>query len=395
MVAGINGHANGAANGSSGNTVIDMRSDTVTQPTAGMREAMSHAVVGDDVFGDDPTVQELEKRVAEMLGKEAGLFVSSGTQGNLLAVGTHCSGRGQEVILGKDSHIFFYEQGGSSFLMGVAFNTVPNLPDGTINLDDIRKVIKPDDPHFAAAKLLVLENTQNKMGGKVLTPDYMKKAGALCKELGLALHIDGARLWNAVVALDIAPADLCREADTVNVCLSKGLGAPIGSVLVGPADFIKRARRLRKALGGGMRQVGILAAAGLYALDNNLKRLKDDHDNAKRLAKGFLHLGLDVTPVDTNMVFWHMDDAPKIVATLGASGIRVLCIDRKTRCRAVPNMHTSSADIDKVVEAVAAALKSEVPPQKRARSDEEPMRPTLALAFVPGSVPQDDRPSPG
>lgn len=337
-----------------------MRSDTVTQPTAPMREAMAQAVVGDDVFGDDPTVHELERRVAKLLGKEAGLFVASGTMGNLIAVGTHCSGRGEEVILGKESHVFFYEQGGSSSLMGVAFNTIPNRPDGTLDLEEVRKVVRPDDAHFAAAKLLVLENTHNKMGGKVLSVAYMRQAGVLCKELGLSLHVDGARLWNAIVALDVEPATLVEPADTVNVCLSKGLGAPVGSVLVGTADFIRRARRLRKALGGGMRQAGVLAAAGLYAIEHNLARLRDDHRNARRLAEGLAALGLHVVPAETNMVFWEVDGAPELVGCLQQAGVRVLCTDGKRRCRAVANLHVGTADIDCVVAAVRDALANRV-----------------------------------
>jgi len=349
--------------------VVDMRSDTVTQPTEPMRQAMASAEVGDDVFGDDPTVKALERRVAELLGKEAGLFITSGTMGNLLSVGLHCSGRGDEVILGKDSHVFFYEQGGSSSLMGVAFNTVPNQPDGTLDLDEVRKVVKPDNEHFAAAKLL-LENTHNKMGGMVLPLEYLSRASAVCKELGLALHIDGARLWNAAIALDVAPSALVQHADSATVCLSKGLGAPVGSVLVGSAEFIRRARRLRKALGGGMRQAGVLAAAGLYAVDHNFKRLAEDHANAKRLAHGLEELGLHVVPAPTNMVFWEVDNAVQLVHTLEDAGVRVLCTDGKRRIRAVANLHVTSQDIDRAIAAVASALASGLhgPPPKKQRS---------------------------
>lgn len=358
MVAGYPDSGSGKAEANGSGHCVDMRSDTVTQPTEPMRQAMATAAVGDDVFGDDPTVQALERRVADLLGKEAALFVTSGTMGNLLACGVHCSGRGEEVICGKESHTFFYEQGGASSLMGVVLNTLTNQPDGTLDLDEVRKAVKPEDQHFAQAKLLILENTHNKMGGKVLSTEYLDKASALCKELGLQLHIDGARLWNAVVALDCKPADLVRMADTVTVCLSKGLGAPVGSVLAGPADFIKRARRLRKALGGGMRQAGVLAAAGLFAVDHNVTRLKEDHVNAQRLAKGLTELGLHVVPADTNMVFWDVDNAPQLVATLQAAGVRVLCTDGKRRCRAVANLHVTPADIDRVVAAVADALAS-------------------------------------
>lgn len=263
----VAGYTNGVADATKiGHRNVDMRSDTVTQPTPGMREAMANAEVG-----------------------------------------THCSGRGEEVLCGKDSHIFFYEQGGSSSLMGVVYNTFPNKPDGTLDLEEVAKYIRPDNDHFSSAKLLALENTQNKLGGLVLPVGYMEKAGEFCKAHGLRLHVDGARLWNAAVALGLPPAELVRPADSVNVCLSKGLGAPVGSVLVGTAEFIQKARRLRKAVGGGLRQVGILAAAGLYALEHNLARLKEDHENASRLAQGLKDLGLNVLPAPTNLVFFDVD----------------------------------------------------------------------------------------
>jgi len=343
MVAGYPNGDSGT-NGTRGN--IDMRSDTVTQPTAAMRTAMAEAEVGDDVFGDDPTVKRLEERVASMLGKEAGLFVASGTMGNLIALGCHCSGRGEEVICGKDSHIFVYEQGGASSLMGIVLNTIQNQADGTLDLDEVAKFIKPNDPHFAVAKVLALENTSNKLGGLILPLDYMKKAGVFCQQHGLKMHVDGARLWNAAVALKVPIADLVKEADSVNVCLSKGLGAPVGSVLTGSKDFIFKARRLRKAVGGGLRQVGVLAAAGLYALDHHIDRLQEDHENAGRLASGLKSLGLEVLPAHTNIVFFDVQDAPNIVADLAKHGIRILCTDGKKRCRAVANLHTRSSDID-------------------------------------------------
>jgi len=368
MVAGQDENGQVARPGDA--ATIDMRSDTVTQPTEPMRQAMATAEVGDDVFGDDPTVQALEKHVAELLGKEAGLFVTSGTMGNLLAVGVHCSGRGEEVICGKDSHTFFYEQGGASSLMGVVLNTLPNQPDGTLDLDEVRKAIKPDDPHFAKARLLILENTQNKMGGKVLHADYIAKASALCKDVGMLLHIDGARLWNAAVKLGCSPRELVKDADTATVCLSKGLGAPVGSVLTGPAEFIRRARRLRKALGGGMRQAGVLAAAGLYAVQHNVQRLKEDHDNAHRLAEGLAALGLHVVTPETNIVFFDADNAPQLVAKVREAGARVLCTDGKRRCRAVANLHVTKADIERALAAFATALNGSAgeQPAKRPRT---------------------------
>merc|ERR1712107_536179 len=281
--------------------------------------------------------------------------------GNLIAVGVHCSGRGEEVICGKESHTFVYEQGGASSLMGVVLNTIPNQDDGTLSLDDIRKAIKPAaNPHFAAAKLVIVENTQNKMGGCVLPVEYMDKVGALCKELNLAFHVDGARLWNAAVKLGIPPRDLVATADTVTVCLSKGLGAPVGSVLVGSDSFIVRARRLRKALGGGMRQAGVLAAAGLFAVKHNLQRLSEDHVNAQRLAEGLMELGLNVVPAHSNMVFFDIDDAPVHVKALSAQGVQFLCIDGKRRCRAVCHLHISSADVDHVLKLLAKALEPKV-----------------------------------
>lgn len=348
MVAGIGG--DGAAAGFTGERVVDLRSDTVTKPTAGMRKAMAEAAVGDDVFGDDPTVIALEARVAEMLGKEAGLFVPSGTMSNLLAVGTHCSGRGEEVILGKDSHIFFYEQGGASSLMGVVLNTVPNLPDGTLDLDEVLSVIKPSsNPHFAAAKLLALENTHNKKGGSILPPGYMAKAGAFCREHGLKLHVDGARLWNAAAASGASMRELGEQADSLSVCLSKGLGAPVGSVLVGERQFIEKARRLRKAVGGGMRQAGILAAAGLYALDHHCERLKEDHAHAQRMGSALEAMGSKVLPVHTNIVMFDVRDGPKFVEDVGAAGVEILCVDGKSRCRATLNLMVTSEDVDRTL----------------------------------------------
>lgn len=350
---------------------MDLRSDTVTKPTDAMKKAMCEAEVGDDVFGDDPTVKALERKVANLLGKEEGLFVTSGTMGNLLAVGVHCNGRGQEVICGKDSHIFFYEQGGASSLMGVVFNTLENKADGTLDLEEVRRTIKPNDAHHAQAKVLALENTHNRKGGVVLSLDYMRQAKALCKELGLVLHVDGARLWNAIAALGVPADQVVAEADTVTVCLSKCLGAPVGSVLCGPVDVIRSARRLRKSLGGGMRQAGVLAAAGIHAIDHHMERITtEDHANAKRLSEGLAALGLEVTPPETNIVIFWVDNAPKFKAALDDKGIWILCVDGLRRCRAIPNLHISSADIDKMLSTVAEILESGAhgPPPKRSRT---------------------------
>ena len=279
--------------------VIDLRSDTVTRPSAAMRAAMAQAEVGDDVFGDDPTVNRLQEICAERFGMQAGLFFPSGTQSNLAAVMAHCA-RGEEVIVGQDAHTYRYEAGGAAVLGSIQPQPIANEPDGTLDLARIEAAIKPDDSHFAITRLLALENT---IGGKVLARAYMAEAIALARRRGLSIHLDGARIFNAAVKLGMPVKELCAGFDTVSVCLSKGLGTPAGTVLVGRKDLIDRARRIRKMLGGTMRQVGILAAAGIYALEHNVDRLAEDHANAERLAQGLAGLGLKVDPVQTNMVF--------------------------------------------------------------------------------------------
>jgi len=265
--------------------VIDLRSDTVTRPTNGMREAMAAAVVGDDVYGEDPTVRALEETMADTLGFEAGLFVASGTMGNLVAVLTH-AGRGDEVIIGDRSHTFLYEAGGIAALGGVHPSTIPNYDDGTLALDEIRAAIRPDNIHYPRSRALCLENTHNRCGGTVLDADYTRSVCDLAHEHGLSVHLDGARLFNASTALGVPASSLTEPIDSVMICLSKGLGAPVGSVLCGTRRFIDGALRIRKMVGGGMRQVGILAAAGMYALSHHVKRLGDDHRRAIRLAEG-------------------------------------------------------------------------------------------------------------
>ena len=262
---------------------VDLRSDTVTQPTPAMRQAMAQAEVGDDVFGDDPTVNRLQSLAAERLGKEAGLFVPSGTMGNLAAVLTHC-GRGDEVILGEQAHTFVYEAGGVAALGGVHPRTVPNQPDGSLRLEAVEAAIRPDDDHFPTTRLICLENTHNRCGGVALTAEYTRRVGDLAHARGLRLHLDGARIFNAAVAARSSAAELSAPADSVTFCLSKALCAPVGSVLCGEGEFIRKARRARKQLGGGMRQAGILAAAGIVALETMTERLADDHARARRLA---------------------------------------------------------------------------------------------------------------
>lgn len=280
--------------------VVDLRSDTVTRPSAAMRRAMAEAEVGDDVFGDDPTVNRLQARAAEMLGFEAALLFPTGTQSNLAALMTHC-GRGDEVILGQDAHTYRYEAGGGAVLGSIQPQPLANRPDGTLDLAEVEAAIKPDDSHFARTRLLALENT---IGGKAIGRAYFDQALALAKRRGLATHLDGARLFNAAAKLGLAARELCRGFDSVSVCLSKGLGAPAGTLLLGGAAFIGRAKRARKMLGGTMRQSGVLAAAGLYALEHNVARIAADHANADRLAAGLASMpGLQVEPAQTNMVF--------------------------------------------------------------------------------------------
>ncbi len=278
-----------------------------------MRAAMAEAEVGDDVFGDDPTVKRLEAMTARLLEKEAGLFVPSGTQSNLLGLMSHC-GRGDEYIVGQQAHCYKFEQGGAAVLGSMQPQPLENQSDGTLALADIERAIKPDDPHFARTKLLALENT---MGGRVLPLSYLDEAAALARRYRLGLHLDGARLFNAAAALGVPAAAVAAPFDTVSVCLSKGLGAPVGSVLTGTNELIGRARRIRKMLGGGMRQAGIIAAGGIYALEHNVRRLAEDHTNAKRLAVGLSAFeGLRVTPPQTNILFVELD--PAIVAAFNA-----------------------------------------------------------------------------
>jgi threonine aldolase len=280
--------------------MIDLRSDTVTRPTPAMLKAMTEAELGDDVFDDDPTVDRLEALVAETLGKEASMFVPSGTQSNLAALMTHCA-RGDEYLVGQQAHTYLFEGGGGATLAGLQPQPIDQEDDGTLDLDKLAKLIKPDDYHYARTRLLCLENTT---WGKVLPQDYLAKAKAFTDEHGLALHLDGARIFNAAVEQGITAAEIAAPFDSVSVCLSKGLGCPVGSVLAGSSDFVKEARRWRKMLGGGMRQSGILAAAGIHALQHNIDRLADDHANARILAEGLAAIdGIEVASAQTNMVF--------------------------------------------------------------------------------------------
>lgn len=332
-----------------GPVLYDFRSDTVTRPTAAMRAAMLAAEVGDDVWGDDPTVQRLEAVAAERLGYEAGLFVPSGTQSNLIALMAHCQ-RGDEYLVGQDAHTYKYEGGGAAVLGSIQPQPIENAADGSIPLDKLKKAVKPDDAHFARTRLLALENT---IGGKVLPADYVDTATRWAHGIGLATHLDGARLWNAAVARGTTPAEIARGFDSVSVCLSKGLGAPVGSVLLGRRDFIAQSRRWRKMLGGGMRQAGILAAAGLYALDHHLDRLADDHANAARLADGLRKLPGLAVESQTNMVFVQVaaEQAEGFARHLAAAGLLVSSIG--TAQRWVTHLDVDAAAVDAAL-AIAA-----------------------------------------
>lgn len=310
--------------------MIDLRSDTVTHPTPAMREAMARAEVGDDVYREDPTVNRLEAMAADLMGKEAGLFVPSGTMGNLIGVLGHCQ-RGDEVIMGHLGHTFLFEVGGVSALGGVFVHTLPNQPDGTLRLEDILAAIRPSDVHHPITRLVVLENTHNRCGGVPLSVEYTRQVGEAIHARGLRLHLDGARIFNAAVALGVSAKALAAPADTVTFCLSKGLCAPVGSVLCGSHAFIEQARRIRKQLGGGMRQAGILAAAGIVALETMIERLAEDHRRARELAQGLARLPGLYLPMGlpaTNMVFLNLDeslplDATAFAARLAERGVRV------------------------------------------------------------------------
>jgi threonine aldolase len=325
--------------------VVDLRSDTVTKPTAAMREAMARAEVGDDVFGDDPTVNALQERIAAMLGKEAALFVPSGTQSNLIAIMSHC-GRGDEYIVGQMAHTYRWEAGGAAVLGSVQPQPLEHQADGTLALDDIAAAIKPDDAHFARSRLLCLENT---IGGKALSLAYMADATALVRQRGLATHLDGARLFNAATALGVPAREIAQHFDTVSVCFSKGLGAPVGSALCGSKALIKSAHRWRKMLGGGMRQAGVLAAAALHALDHHVTRLADDHALAQRLAHGLQGLpSLVVEPPQTNMVFVDVqgDRAAGLMAHLKAHGVQATGL---YRLRFVTHLDVDAAGVDHAI----------------------------------------------
>ena len=341
--------------------VIDLRSDTVTLPTPAMREAVFRAELGDDVFQEDPTINRLEQMTAERVGKEAALLVTSGTMGNIVSVLTHCA-RGEEAILGDSSHIFLNEAGGMSALGGIFPHTIPNRPDGTMAVEQIEATIRADNIHFPKTRLICLENTHNRCYGASLTPEYTDAVAALAKRHGLLLHLDGARIFNAAVALGVDVRELTRGCDSLNVCLSKGLAAPVGSVICGSRNFIARARRIRKMLGGGMRQAGIIAAAGIVALEEMVDRLTEDHANARRLAEGIAIIpGLATEPdrVKTNILYIDLVDRrfsdEEFMARLEKKGVR-LSHPGAARFRMLTHYGIGRAEIDMALVALHEAM---------------------------------------
>lgn len=332
--------------------LVDLRSDTVTRPTEGMRQAMAAAELGDDVFGDDPTVNRLQEHAARSLGFEDALFFPTGTQSNLAALMSHC-GRGDEYLVGQMAHTYRFEAGGGAVLGSIQPQPLAHRPDGTLDPADIEAAIKPDDPHFARTRLLALENT---LGGKAIARGYLEEALALAKRRGLATHLDGARLFNAAVKLGIDARALSAGFDSVSLCLSKGLGAPAGTLLLGSEEFIKRARRMRKMLGGAMRQAGVVAAAGLYALENHVARLAEDHANAERLAKGLRDAGYAVEGPHTNMVF--VMAPPGFADHLVNNEVLVIAAPRM---RLVTHLDVDAAGIDRAIAAARSFPGSRAP----------------------------------
>ena len=341
---------------------IDLRSDTVTKPSAEMRQAMADAEVGDDVYGEDPSINELQQKAADLLGKEAGLLMASGTMSNLVAALTHCK-RGDEIIMGDQAHMFWNESAGASALAGAQLRLVPNDSQGRIDLDDLKNAIRPKgNVHMPPTTLICLENTHNRCSGGVLTPDDTKKVADIAHEAGAKVHLDGARLFNASVSLEVPPAALVQDVDDVSFCLSKALSCPVGSILCGSNDFIEGAHKWRKMVGGGMRQAGVLAAAGLVALDNMVERLADDHSNAKRLAEGLANIqgiSVDPTSIQTNIVIFEISEsagnADDVINELANEGVLVTYPGQQS-LRIVTHRHISASDIDEALSRVAKVM---------------------------------------
>ena len=326
--------------------MIDLRSDTVTRPSEAMRQAMAHAEVGDDVYGDDPTVNALQELAAKLTGKEAALFMPTGTQANLVALLTHCQ-RGEEYIVGQKAHNYMYEAGGAAVLGSIQPQPLDMDADGSIPLDKVAAAIKPDDIHFARTRLLSLENTHS---GKVLPLDYLQKAFEFTREKGLALHIDGARILNASVALKVPLSEITQYCDTLTICLSKGLGTPVGSLLCGSREYITRANRWRKMTGGGWRQAGILAAAGIYALENNVERLQEDHDNAVWLEQQLGAIGVEIAAPGAQTNILYIKQSAELAAKLGPwMRERGVILSAGPLTRLITHIDISRADLQKVV----------------------------------------------
>jgi len=333
--------------------VIDLRSDTVTRPTEGMRRAMLEAPVGDDVFGEDPTVNRLEEYVADLLGKEAALYAPSGTMTNQVGVQVNTN-RGEEVLLHEGSHIFVYEAGAPAMLSSVQLRILPG-ENGILDPETVRAAVRPADVHFPRSRLLCLENTHNTAGGKVFPLEDFAAVADTAHELGLEVHLDGARLFNAQAATGIPAREWCAHADTVSVCSSKGLGAPVGSLLAGDEKTISEARRARKAFGGGMRQAGIIAAASLYAFENNVERLSEDHERASNLAAGLRNAGYDAREPDTNLVLVAVEDPPEFLRTLAGEGV-LATPGKPGFVRLCTHLDVGDSDIETAVEAATRIL---------------------------------------
>ena len=339
---------------------LDFRSDTVTLPTEEMRRAMAAAPVGDDVYMEDPTVNRLQEMAAEITGKEAGLLVPSGTMGNLASILSHCQ-RGDEIIVGKKAHIFLYEATGAAALGGVNIQTIPNQPDGTLSFEDLEAAIRPEDEHQPITRMIAMENTHNRCNGASISPEYTRKFADFAHSRGLKFHLDGARIFNAAVDQDVPVSDLTGPADSVTFCLSKGLSAPVGSVICGSRKFIHRAHRIRKQLGGGMRQAGIIAAAGIVSLTSMVERLKDDHRNAHSLALGLAEIpGIVTEPEDqhTNMVYFSLSSPQPSLnefrQRLAVSGL--LVGGGSDRIRMVTHAWVDENDVSQAIEIVKKAL---------------------------------------
>jgi threonine aldolase len=341
---------------------IDLRSDTVTLPSPAMRRAIAEAPLGDDVYGEDPTVNRLEALAAERVGKQAAVLVVSGTMGNLCGILAHC-GRGDEAIVGDESHIYHYEAGGASALGGVAYHTVPTQRNGELPLAAIAGAIRnPDDSHAALTRLICLENTHNRCGGVALSPQYMRSVAELARARGLRVHLDGARVFNAAVALGADVREITQHVDSVQFCLSKGLSAPVGSILAGDADLIARARRVRKMIGGGMRQAGVIAAAGIVALDEMVDRLAEDHANARMLAEGlasFPQIAIDLATVQSDIVIFELRDdrwtPERLTRALAERGL-LIGGSGYGRIRAVTHYGIDAGDVEEALEIVRATL---------------------------------------